>query len=174
MKTKLIAIAIANLLLVSGSASFADELKPAAAFDGTVAFARLKALAGDWEAETGMGKVQVTYRLIAGGTAVQESERSEKMPEMLTVYYMDGKRLLLTHYCLTGNQPRMEAKAYDPETGELQFRFLDATNLAMPGVGHMHYATIRFIDEKQVASDWQFYENGRLKMSEKVQLSRVQ
>ena len=67
------------------------------------------------------------------------------MPAMMTVYYLDGDRLLLTHYCMAGNQPRMQARAFNPETGEVDFEFLDATNLA-PGGGHMHNAKFRVAD----------------------------
>ena len=66
-----------------------------------------------------MGKVYLSYELIAGGTALVERERTDKTPEMLTVYHLDGKRLVLTHYCMAGNQPRMEAKSFNPGTGDL-------------------------------------------------------
>jgi hypothetical protein len=95
------------------------------------------------------------------------------MPEMLTVYYMDGKRLLLTHYCMAGNQPRMEARAFNAATGELQFEFLDATNLADAAAGHMRNATLRFVDDNHIAADWRFYESGKLKMTSSAQLARV-
>lgn len=160
-----------TLLLVTLGA-FATDRKPAAAIDATAAYARLKNLAGNWEANTENGKVRLNYSVIAGGMAVVEREVGEKMPEMLTVYYLDGQRLLLTHYCMAGNQPRMEAKSYDPATGDLKFQFLDATNLA-PGAGHMHNGAFRFVDEDHLASDWQFFENGRLKMAESAQFTRV-
>ncbi len=160
-----------TLLLVTVGA-FATDRKPAAAIDATAAYSRLKNLTGNWEADTGNGKVRITYSVIAGGTAVVEREVGEKMPEMLTVYYMNGKRLLLTHYCMAGNQPRMEAKSYDPATGNLKFEFLDATNLA-PGAGHMHNGAVRFVDNDHLASDWQFFESGRLKMQESAQFTRV-
>jgi hypothetical protein len=111
-----------------------------------------------------MGKVRLSYALIAGGAAVAEREHSEKMPEMLTVYYMDGKRLLLTHFHMAGNQPRMEARSFNPTTGELRFRFLDATNLTTPDAGHMHSTTLRLVDDEHLAADWQFYENGQLNL----------
>ena len=49
---------------------------------------------------------------------------------VLTVFHLDGDRLILTHYCMAGNQPRMQATSYDAKKGEIRFQFLDATNLA--------------------------------------------
>jgi hypothetical protein len=92
---------------------------------------------------------------------------------MLTVYYLDGNRLLLTHFCMAGNQPRMEAASYDPAAGVLRFRFLDATNLTTPGAGHMHNSAFRFVDDNHLTSDWQFYENGHLKQTESERFTRL-
>ena len=170
MKTTLPAIAT---LLVICCAACAADAKPPANIDSTAAFSRLKSLVGEWEADSNMGKLRLTYTLIAGGAAVVERETSDHMPEMLTVYYMDGKRLLLTHYCMAGNQPRMEAHSYDGAKGELQFRFLDVTNLAAPGTGHMRNATLRFLDDSHISGEWQFYESGQLKMTEFAQYTRI-
>ena len=103
---------------------------------GPAAYARLKTLAGEWEADTGMDKVHVSYELIAGGTSLVERESSDKMPAMVTVYYLDGDRLLLTHYCMAGNQPTMHA-TYAPDTKTLTFDFDSATNLKSPPVSAM-------------------------------------
>ena len=142
-------------------------------FDATAAWSRLKSLTGEWVSDTSMGQVHVTYELIAGGSALVERERGEKMPEMMTVYHLDGKRLMLTHYCMAGNQPRMEARSFDPATGEIQFRFLDATNLASPSAGHMRNATFRIPGEKKFSSTWEFFEDGKPKMEEKFEYTRV-
>jgi len=139
---------------------------------GPATYARLKTLVGEWEADTQMGKAHLSYELIAGGTSLVEKESAEKMPAMLTVYYLDGDRLLLTHYCMAGNQPRMQARAFDPETGEVAFEFLDATNLT-PGGGHMHNATIRIADRDHLNTQWEFYENGQRKLAETAQYTRV-
>jgi len=162
---------------------FATLLLTAAMFAGTpaanpnnnasAAFAQLKTLAGEWEATTDRGKVHLSLEVISGGNAIVERESAEKMPEMLTVYYLDGNRLLLTHYCMAGNQPRMEAKAFDPQTGELRFQFLDATNLATPGAGHMHNVTLHLVDNNHLSSEWQFFENGQAKFTEKAQYTRI-
>ena len=169
MSTKLLTIAV--LLLASTAGNTADT-QPSAPLDTTAAWSRLKSLVGEWDGDTATGKMHLSYTLIAGGTALVERESSEHMPEMLTVYYMDGKRLLLTHYCMAGNQPRMQAQAFDPATGELQFRFLDATNLP-PGAGHMHNATFHLTGTDRFASSWEFYQDGKLAKTETVEYARV-
>jgi hypothetical protein len=158
-------------LVLAAAASHAESPKSERSSDAA-AFARLKTLAGEWEADTRMGKTRISYEIIAGGTALVEKETAEKMPAMLTVYHLDGDRLLLTHYCMAGNQPRMQAKTYNAESGELEFQFLDATNLPAGG-GHMHNAKFRFVDNNHLATAWEFYENGAPKMSESAEYTRV-
>lgn len=161
---------IASLLLATAPGQGADRNGKV---DAAAAFARLKTLAGEWQGTGSMGKVRVTYDLVAGGTALVERESSEKMPPMLTVYYLDKGRLLLTHYCVAGNQPRMQAQSFNAETGDLEFQFLDATNLANSNAGHMHNVKIRVVDDNNMTSEWQFYENGRQKFAENSQYTRV-
>jgi hypothetical protein len=162
---------IANLLLAAAAVQAAGPKseRPSDA----AAFARLKTLAGEWEADTRMGKAHLSYEVIAGGTALVEKETAEKMPAMLTVYHLDGERLVLTHYCMAGNQPRMQAKAFNAESGEVEFQFLDATNLTSPGAGHMHNATFRLVDNNHLATAWDFYEDGQKKFTETAQYTRV-
>jgi len=154
-------------------AAHAAGPNPQNQIDAKAAYARLGTLAGDWEADTSMGKVRVSYELIAGGSALVERDTMEHMPPMETVYYLDGNRLLLTHYCMLGNQPRLEARAYDAKAGSLAFGFLDATNLASPAASHMHNATLRFVDDKHLKSDWELFENGAKKSVETFELARV-
>ena len=166
-------LVIATVLLAAAPFTTAQAAGPKSeASAGPAAYARLKTLVGEWEADTGMGKVHVSYELIAGGTSLVEKESGEKMPAMLTVYYLDGDRLLMTHYCMAGNQPRLQARAFNAETGEVAFEFLDATNLA-PGGGHMHNATFHLADKDHFSSEWEFYENGQRKMAETAQYTRV-
>ena len=163
---------LAASLLLAGVAAYAAGPK-SETMSAAEAFSRLKTLAGDWEADTQMGHAHLNIALIAGGTSIVERETGEKMPEMMTVYYVDGDRLLLTHYCMAGNQPRMQARSFNPETGEVAFEFLDATNLTTPAAGHMHNANIRIADHDHLVTQWEFYENGQKKMSESAQYTRV-
>ena len=163
---------LASLLLV-GPAMYGAGSERAGSLDVKAAFDRVRGLAGEWEAKTDRGTIRATYEVIAGGSAVVERTFVENMPVMETIYHPDGARLLLTHYCMLGNQPRMQARAFDPATGELRFEFLDATNLASPAAEHMHNATLRLIDANHFAGEWQLFENQHLKSTENFQFVRV-
>src|SRR5712675_2454724 len=73
-------------------------------------FAMMKSLAGIWEGNSTMGgPVNVSYRMTSGGSAVMseiQMEMKGQSEDMITMIHLDGNRLLLTHYCATGNQPR--------------------------------------------------------------------
>ncbi|MBZ5612300.1 MAG: hypothetical protein LAP87_31290 [Acidobacteriia bacterium] len=168
MKTQI----VLTVMLVS-AAAYAADANTGQPVDTAAAFSRLKSLVGEWQSDSDQGKARLTYELIAGGTALVERERAENRPEMLTVYHLDQGRLLLTHYCMAGNQPRMQASAFQPATGELKFQFLDATNLPSQAAGHMHNVTLRFVDDQHLIAEWQFYENGQVKMTEAAQYARV-
>jgi hypothetical protein len=144
--------------------------------DAAAAFARLKALAGEWQARSAqLGSVRLRYEVVAGGSAVLEQFGTDSGNDhsMVTVYHLDGDRLILTHYCMAKNQPRMEAKRFDPAGGNLEFEFVDATNLSGPDAGHMHTAAFRFVDADHFESRWQFFEGGKVKFTEEAKYSRL-
>ena len=139
--------------------------------DAAKTFDQLKTLKGNWEGKASNGKdLKVTFRPTSGGTALMSEILGDE--DMITMFHMDNNRVLATHYCGAGNQPRMQAKRFDPAIGEIEFQFLDGTNLT-PGAGHMHNARFRLVDDKHFQSEWQFYENGKLKFSENPQYTRV-
>lgn len=142
--------------------------------NASAAFERLKKLSGTWEATTPDGKTErVTYEVIANGTAVIERDNHDGA-SMETVYHLDGDKLVLEHYCMAGNQPKMRASSYNPQTGELQFDFVGVENLSAPSSGYMHNAKFRFVDDNQLASEWTFYQDGKAKFTETIQSKRVQ
>ncbi|MGH9391887.1 MAG: hypothetical protein ACRD1Z_19975, partial [Vicinamibacteria bacterium] len=93
--------------------------------------------------------------------------------EMLPMYHLDSGRLMLTHYCMAGTQPRMLLKRFDPATGELDFDFLDATGLPDENAGHMRRAQFRLVSDDRYTSRWEFVENGKTTFDEKQELTRV-
>lgn len=164
--------AAALALSLLGSTAIASD-----APDGASAFERLKSLVGVWEVTQPAGKkATVRYELTAGGSALFEHYSDSSMGtgnEMITMYHMDSGRLLLTHYCMAGNQPRMQLKRFDPAKGELDFDFLDATGLPDESAGHMHRAQFRIANENRFTSRWEFVENGKLTFDEVQELTRV-
>jgi hypothetical protein len=168
MSAKRIAL---GMLLCAGMAAQNGQAAGDPGADTAAAFARLKSLVGEWTTED--AKESLTYELIAGGTAVLERETGANRPTMLTLYHRDGNRLVLTHYCMVGNQPRMAARPFDATKSELAFEFVDATNLASTAAGHMHSTTIRFVDANHIETEWQFYENGKTTMTERARYARV-
>jgi hypothetical protein len=111
------------------------------------AFERLQSLVGDWEASREGGEViRVSYKAMSNNSILVETYRTPSGKETLSVYHLDGKRLLLTHYCAQGNQPRLR---YAPDKGDAQrlvFNFMDATNLPSKKKEHMARLEVRLVD----------------------------
>lgn len=128
------------------------------------AFDQLKTLAGDWTATTvEAGKemtAPVTFRLASGGSVLM-SDLAPGMPhEMITMFHRDGGDLLATHYCLTGNQPRMRAVASaDPNV--VAFELKDITNLPAPAAPHMVGVKFTLLDANHHTEDWTILVNGQ-------------
>jgi len=166
--TAVLVVLITATLAASGG-KLSDE-------QARTAFARLKGLTGEWQAVTDKGRSTIVYTITAGGSAVVEHFTNPALPDngdMITVYSLNGGQLELTHYCMAKNQPHMRASSYDPRSGDLQFEFVDAGNLASPADGHMHTAHFRFVDDQHFSSEWQFYQDGKPKMSEAFEFTRV-
>src|SRR5438477_1668206 len=125
-------------------------------------FERLKTLVGDWKGTaTGGGPVQSSYKLVAGGSVIEEHFSHG---DMVTLYHLDGKRLMLTHYCVAQNQPRMRAMAYKEGDNALKFAFFDATNMPDKFATHMHNVTFTFRDNDHFTQEWTMYQNGKATM----------
>jgi len=125
------------------------------------AFEKLKSLAGTWDAKApdGSGAV-VSYEVTSNGSAVLERIVATG-ENMITMYHQDGDRLVMTHYCAAGNQPRMVADVPTGEIKSLTFRFLDVTNLASPSASYMNGLTISFLDAAHVTTTWSDHEGDK-------------
>jgi hypothetical protein len=148
---------------------------PAAKTDAPSKLDLIKKLQGDW-VEVGQDgktsdKVVSTYRVTAGGSAVEETLMRGTDHEMVTVYNMDGDVLMLTHYCVAGNQPRMKAdKQTDPR--KLVFHCAGATNMKSENDQHMHQATIVWKDDNHIHSEWEMVKDGKNVMTASFDLAR--
>lgn len=120
------------------------------------AFAKLKALAGEWNGNimTPDGPVaRVQYRVTAGGHAVMETLFAGTPHEMITMYTLDGENLVATHYCSGNNQPTMKLNTEHSSASEYVFDFVKVTGATAAG-DHIHGAKIKFVGDR-LESEWQ-------------------
>src|SRR6266446_399552 len=95
--------------------------------DAQKAFEKMKTLAGTWQGSVMGIPVQTTIRVTSRGNAILHEVTSSGMPDNpITMIYVDGDRLLLTHYCDSGNRPRMEGK-FSPDGNSVEFTLFDIT-----------------------------------------------
>src|SRR5690348_13899516 len=97
-------IILAMTLALSGAPKSDAPQKPESPL-----FQRLKKLQGTWEAKIEQMTSTVTYTLVSGGRCVKEHMDMHGGPGMDTVYCDNGDSVVATHYCDSGNQPRLKA-----------------------------------------------------------------
>lgn len=124
------------------------------------AWTQLKTLAGTWERQTDRaeGATQpvesvVSYHVTASSSVVFEEfigDTPEGVRDMATAYHLDVDELVATHYCGAGNQPRMRATAWNPETKVLRFDFWDVTHLPDPDAYYTTNIELIFHDDDHV------------------------
>ncbi|MDX1947796.1 MAG: hypothetical protein SFU86_20530 [Pirellulaceae bacterium] len=154
-----------GLLLALAIAARADDqhkhpLPPAPTNAG---LEKMKTLVGTWVAADKDGKptdqVVSVIKLTAAGSAVHETIFPGQPHEMVSVYTADGPDLLLTHYCILGNQPRMKA-GVKSNSNKLVFQFAGGSNLDPKKDKHMHAATLTIVDADHLEIEGIGWENG--------------
>jgi len=118
-----------------GSAVLASLLSFAAAADD--GFDRLKtAITGNWQGDAGKGAtLHLSYKPISRDSVLVELWQPGTRAETMTMFHRDGTRVLATHYCAQGNQPRL---AMHDEGNAFVFDYVDATNLPDAQASHLH------------------------------------
>jgi hypothetical protein len=122
-------------------------------------FEELKALDGTWEGTVKNGQpVEVDYRVTSNGSALMSEIKGKE--DMISMFNLDGSRIMMTHYCSSGNQPRMVASA-SPDGKTFSFAFIDGTNLATPDAGHMSRLIISMPDANHHTEEWIYNDHGK-------------
>jgi hypothetical protein len=162
-----------------------DKVAPS---EAQKSFDQLKTLAGTWQAsvttdppvpEMGNGAMaQVSLRVTSRGNAlVHEMYEAGKANDPtrydhpVTMLYLDGDRLLLTHYCDAGNRPRMVART-SPDTKTVEFDFVDLSGGNQ--YGHMYHAVFTLIDANHHTEDWTYMMPGDKPLRAHMDLKRAQ
>jgi hypothetical protein len=172
-------IALSVVFVLIAATAFAADAA-ATPSDAQKSFDKLKTLAGSWEghvttlppqAEIEGKLMQVSLRLTSmGHTLMHEMTGSGRPDDPITMFVVDGDRLLLTHYCDADNRPRMVGRM-SPDGKTVEFEFLDVSgNLQY---GHMHHAVFSVIDANHHTEDWTYMEPGDKPVHAHFELQRT-
>lgn len=139
----------------------------------SAAFDAIKNLAGTWTGSaSGMGNdaVTVTFHPTANGSAVLETLFAGTTHEMLDVYTprTDGS-LVVTHYCSSGQQPRMELSP--SKDGALHFGFIGGGNIASANDPHMGSVDLTINGDK-LTENWSLEAGGKVLKRVTIDLHR--
>ena len=132
------------------------KMTPNAGFD------EMKSLAGNWDGKTADGKdVKATYQLVSAGSVVMETLDPPDHGTMITMYRVEGGKLVMDHYCAMNNVPHMKAmRSADGKT--ITFEFTGASNLASLKDMHMHGLKLTFKDSDHLTHEWSLHSGDKV------------
>jgi hypothetical protein len=182
----MLSIVLMSLTTVAFAQSDAQKSDPQES-DAQKSFDKLKTLAGTWQGpvtatppqpDWGNKPVSVSLRVTSRGNALVHEMKEAGSPDdpahydhPVTMLYLDGDRLLLTHYCDAGNRPRMTGKV-SPDGKKVEFDFLDLSGGNQ--YGHMYHAMFTTIDANHHIEDWTYMMPGDKPVRAHLDLTRVQ
>src|SRR5262245_61989389 len=155
-----------GLIMSLSAAAFGDDKHdhhiPAA--PKNAGLEKMKSLAGTWVVADKDGKptdeIASVIRVTAGGSAVHETIFPGQPHEMVSIYTAEGPDLVLTHYGVLGNQPRMKAEPKSVAGNKIRFEFAGGGNVDPKKDKHMHGATLTFVDADHIELEGEGWENG--------------
>lgn len=155
------------MILLCTQANACDEFTPDQAFQSMLS------LEGSWTGEAqvvpvGQGRADVSVSETSvsfkniGNSTVMQTFAAGTPAEMVSMYHQNGKdELIHTHYCAIGNQPSM-AFVTTNESGVIDFKFTEGTNMDVNSDAHAHHSMIKVIDENTYESRTENWSGGRL------------
>ncbi|WP_299011151.1 hypothetical protein [uncultured Shewanella sp.] len=156
------------ILLMSSAVNANTQLDASEAFD------EMKSLVGVWKKE---GKkspnFSVIFELTANNSVLVEAWLFNDKKHSFTMYHLDNEKLIATHYCPQGNQPRLALSA-NSTINRLRFEFFDATNLANLSHSHQHSLGFEFSHDNNKMLRKESYLNGVKEDFSELQLVRNQ
>jgi hypothetical protein len=144
--------------------------------DAPQAYAKLKALAGTWQERSTKGwEGKNSIRVIARGSAVLMTNEFTDAPGegMATLFYVDGDRLLVTHYCEAGNQPTLVARGASPDGSKILFTLENVTGIDKPNEGRMDALILTFRGADSYSEQWTFSREGKQQWMEEIESRRA-
>ncbi len=145
------------------SAFVVAALVASGASPSETSFEKMKTLVGTWSAplSTPGKEVRVSFRLVSNDSTLVETSTSPSGRETMTVFHVDGGRVLATHYCAQGNQPRLALTKRGDKPASWAFDYVDATNLSSPQASHLHHLDLVQTDDGHFVLTETYRENGK-------------
>lgn len=164
MKRALPVLVGAALLAAAGLVVIAappDGAEPKAAAKAPTPLDPLKVLAGEWTGNNTdtPGAVASVFAVTSAGSVVREIMFPGTEHEMTNMYHLDAGKLVVTHYCAMGNQPRMQCEAAE-KPGVYTFAFRDCTNLG-DDKACMGQLKLTIKDKDHITQEWTHLKNGK-------------
>ena len=179
-------VALSHVASAQASSPSASATPASAPSDAQKSFEQLKSLAGKWEgklttvpvrAEMEGANPEITMRVTSRGNALVHEMKESGTPDdpakydhPVTMLYVDGEKLYLTHYCDAGNRPRMAART-SADGKKIEFDFVDVAGGTQ--YGHMHHAVFTVIDANHHIEDWTYMEPGDKPVQVHMDLQRA-
>jgi hypothetical protein len=169
---KLITVCTTLLLAATVCLNAEEPQKPK---PGSKELEKMKSLVGTWKGKTDMGQgpvdIDLQYRLIAGGSVLEERVFAGTPNEMVTMYYDQNGKLAMTHYCVMGNRPAMKFKSSDANSITMDF---DSTcGIDTKKESHMHAIKITFKDADTITTSCKALFDGKEMPENPTTLKRV-
>jgi hypothetical protein len=161
---------LAAFAVVARAADAKSANKPVAnpetvVYDADSAFAFLTSMAGTWQRtggnhDYGTKSPLSTFRVSGAGSSVVETIMPDDPNEMISVYHMDGKDLLLTHYCALHNAPVMKFEKTN-KPGVIKFVFKGGTNFDPKVDTHIHEGYFKIENDKTIKATFVAFSEGK-------------
>jgi hypothetical protein len=155
----------AVIAILAGQVAVADtshESRRAASpdkvvYDAASAFEFLKTLGGTWQRGTSADELASVY--VGGlGSFVVERTFVGQPNEMMSVYHMNGKDLLQTHYCMLQNSTVMKFQP-SGKPGEIKFAYQSGINMKSSADAHTHEGTIEVVGKDAIVTSYFVFQN---------------
>lgn len=115
------------------------------------AFESLKAMRGDWREVGRPRPFTLNYRTMSSDKVVVETWTGSNGQQSITVFLMEGERLIATRYSSLGSHPTMSLTS--ATDGELAFTFRSAVNPPTGDGPYIHAMSIRRDGNRMTRTD---------------------
>ena len=157
-RTTILLFVAAVLVMVT---AMSGQPAPSGASESAATFKQLASLAGEWQTTQEGVLVTETYKLTANGSVLMSETKPVDSEAMITMFTVDGNRLIATHYCVAGNQPQMVSSAPGDLAKGVTFSLERVTGMKTPDDWHNTGLTLMLDDKDHMTQRWTYLCKGK-------------